>query len=153
MSKIWSSHSTIRSRFDKPYQSWSPSNFLELPHWVPPHRFRWKSRIHLESSCCFQAGLLFINIVWGTVRNCKLRQNVWYVEWKKQASLHRWDSWHGSVCNTDSPIHIHKFIPSKGFNSIQCWNQCLKYYSSSIFKWRQNHMTFSFFLEIFPHTL
>ncbi len=51
--KIWSSHSTIKSRFDKPQQSWSPSNFLELPHWVPLHRFRWKSRIHLESFYCF----------------------------------------------------------------------------------------------------
>ncbi len=34
-----------------------------------------------------------------------------YIEWKKQASLHRWDSGHCIVCNTDHPIHIHKFIP------------------------------------------
>ncbi len=29
MGKIWSSHSTLKSRFDKPQQSWSPSNFWE----------------------------------------------------------------------------------------------------------------------------
>ncbi len=41
--KIWSSHSNIKSRFDKPLQNRSPLNFSELPHWLPPHRFRWKS--------------------------------------------------------------------------------------------------------------
>ncbi len=30
--KIWSSHSTIKSRFDKPSQNRYPSTFLELSH-------------------------------------------------------------------------------------------------------------------------
>ncbi len=72
--------------------------------------------------------LLFVKIVWGTVRNCKQRRNFWstFVKWKKQRSLHQWDSWHCIVCNTDSPIHIHKFIPPevwKAFNvGINAWN-------------------------------
>ncbi len=45
---------------------------------------------------------------------------------KKQASLHLWDSWHCIVCNTNSPIDIHKFIPLevwKAFNvGINTWN-------------------------------
>ncbi len=41
--KIWSSHSSIKSRFDKPSQNRYPSTFSLLSHWVPPDRFRWKS--------------------------------------------------------------------------------------------------------------
>ncbi len=190
--KIWSSHSTIKSRFDKPWQNRFPLNFLELPHWVPPHRFRWnllpsnldltshnKASLHqsfckslseflctdflikflcrdLDGNLSFTLNPLtasklghFINIVWGTIRNCKQRQNVWStcVEWKKQALLHGWDSWHCSVCNTDSPNHIHIFIlPEvwKAFNvRINAWNITAVLYSNgdrttwlSPFPWR-----------------
>ncbi len=41
---------------------------------------------------------------------------------------------------------------ARGLKSIQCWNQCLKYYSSSTFKWRHNLSNFIFLVEIFPHT-
>jgi hypothetical protein len=40
----------------------------------------------------------------------------------------------------------------RGLKSIQCWNQRLKYISSSTFKWRHNLMNFTFLVEIFPHT-
>jgi hypothetical protein len=50
------------------------------------------------------------------------------------------------------PYPYSHFFPTRGLKSIQCWNQCLKYYSSSIFTWSQNHMIFPFVLEIFPHT-
>ncbi len=53
---------------------------------------------------------------------------------------------------TQIPLSIFKNYSTRGLRSIQCWTQCLKYYSSSTFKWRQNQMTFTFFLEIFPHT-
>jgi hypothetical protein len=41
---------------------------------------------------------------------------------------------------------------TRGLKSIQCWNHCLKYYSSSTFKWRHILINFTFLLEIFPHT-
>ncbi len=42
---------------------------------------------------------------------------------------------------------------TRGLKSIQCWNQCLKYYSSSTFKLRHNLRNFTTFLvEILPHT-
>ena len=103
-------------------------NFLELPHWVSLHRFRWKSIFNLESSYCFQAGSLFVKFTRGSVRNCKQRQTFWStnVASKKQRLLHRWDSLHCIACNTDSPIHIHKFIPPevwKAFNvGINAWS-------------------------------
>ncbi len=91
----------------------------------------------------------FINIAWGTIRNCKRRQRVrsTCVEWKKKASPHWWDSWHWIIWNTDSPIHIHKFIPqevSKAFNvRINAWNITAVPYSNgdrtswlSLFSWR-----------------
>jgi hypothetical protein len=53
---------------------------------------------------------------------------------------------------TQIPYPYSQIYSTRGLTSIQCWNQRLKYYSSSIFKWRQNHMTFTFFLEILPHT-
>ncbi len=105
--------------------------------------------VHLEFSYRYQAGSFFINIVWGTIRNCKQRRSVWStcVEWKKQALPHWWDSWHCIACNTDSPIHIHKFIPHelwKAFNvGINAWNIIAVLYSNgdrttwlSPFPWR-----------------
>jgi hypothetical protein len=50
------------------------------------------------------------------------------------------------------PYPYSQIYSTRSLRSIQCWNQCLKYYSSSIFKRRQNQMTFTFFLEIFPLT-
>jgi hypothetical protein len=34
---------------------------------------------------------------------------------------------------------------TRSLKSISCWNQRLKYYSSSIFKWRQNQINLPFF--------
>ncbi len=55
------------------------------------------------------------------------------MEWKKQTLLHWWDSWHCIVWNTDSPIHIHKFIPPEvweAFNvEINAWNITAVLYS------------------------
>ena len=57
-----------------------------------------------------------------------------------------------SVCNTDSPIHIHNFITTevwKAFNvGINAWNIAAFLYSNG----DRTQMTFSFFLEIFPYT-
>ncbi len=53
---------------------------------------------------------------------------------------------------TQIPLSISQIYSTRGLKSIQCWNQCLKYYSSSILKWRQKKMTFTFFLEILPYT-
>ncbi len=50
------------------------------------------------------------------------------------------------------PYQYSHIYSTRGLRSIQCCNQCLKYYSSSTFKWRQNQTTFTFFLEIVPHT-
>ncbi len=50
------------------------------------------------------------------------------------------------------PYPYLQIYSTRDLKSIQCWNQRLKYYSSSIFKWRQNQMTFTFFLEILPYT-
>ncbi len=66
---------------------------------------------------------------------------------KNQALPHWWDSWHCIVCNTDSFIHIHKFIPQevwKAFNvGINAWNITAVLYSNrdrtrwlSPFPWR-----------------
>ncbi len=66
---------------------------------------------------------------------------------KKKASPQRWDSWHWIVWNTDSSIHIHKFIPpevSKAFNvRINAWNITAVLYPNgdrtswlSSFSWR-----------------
>ncbi len=78
------------------------------------------SIFHLESSYHFQAWSLFVEIVWGTVKNCNQRKYYWstFVEWTKQRSLHWWDIWHCIVCNTDSPIHIHKFIPPEVWKAM-----------------------------------
>ncbi len=54
---------------------------------------------------------------------------------------------------THIPLSIFTIYFTRGLKSIQNWNQHLKYYSRSIFKWRQNQMTLPFFLEIFSHTL
>jgi hypothetical protein len=52
------------------------------------------------------------------------------------------------------PLSIFPIFSTRGLKSIQCWNQRLKYYSSSTFKWRHNQMTFTFLLEIiFLYTL
>ncbi len=95
--------------------------------------------------------IIFINIAWGTLRNCKQRRKVWscFLEWKQktQSSLHQWDSCNRIVCNTDSPIHIQKFIPQevwKVFNvGINGWNITAVLYSNedrtrwlSSFSWR-----------------
>ncbi len=64
-----------------------------------------------------------------------------------QASLNQWDSCNCIVCNTDSPIHIHKFIPRevwKAFNvGVNTWNITAVLYSNgdrtrwlSPFYWR-----------------
>ncbi len=53
---------------------------------------------------------------------------------------------------TQIPLSIFTIYSNRGLKSIQCWNQRLKYYSSSMFKWRHNLMNFTFLLEIFPHT-
>ncbi len=53
---------------------------------------------------------------------------------------------------TRIPLSIFTIFSIRGLKRIQCWNQRLKYYSSSTFKWRHNLMTFTFLLEIFPHT-
>ncbi len=92
---------------------------------------------------------------WGIVRNCKQRQSFWstYVKWNKQISLHWWGSWHCFVCNTDSPIHIHKFITPevwKAFNvGIKAWNIAAVLYSNGVqtkrvspFSWRSFHTHF-----------
>ncbi len=50
------------------------------------------------------------------------------------------------------PYPYSQIYSIRGLKSIQCWNQCLKYYSSSTFKWRLNLMNFTFLLEIFPRT-
>ncbi len=50
------------------------------------------------------------------------------------------------------PYPYSQIYSTRGLKSIQCWNQRLKYYSISTFKWRHNLMTFTFLLEIFPHT-
>ncbi len=66
---------------------------------------------------------------------------------KKKASLHWWDRWHCIRCNTDSPFHIHKFIPPeirKAFNvGINTWNITVVLFSNgdrttwlSPFSWR-----------------
>ncbi len=45
---------------------------------------------------------------------------------KSKNSIHWWDNGHCIVCNTDSPIHIHKYIQTevwKAFNvGINAWN-------------------------------
>ncbi len=90
------------------------------------------------------------------MRDCQklqTKQNVWStcVKWKKQESLHQWDSRLCCVCNTDSPIHIHKFIPPevwKAFNvGINAWNITAVLYSNgdrtrwlSPFSWRSFHI-------------
>jgi hypothetical protein len=43
------------------------------------------------------------------------------------------------------PYQYSHIYSTRGLRSIQCWNQRLKYYSSTIFNWRQNQMTFTFF--------
>jgi hypothetical protein len=53
---------------------------------------------------------------------------------------------------TRFPYPYSQIYSTRGLKSIQCWNQRLKYYSSSIFKWSQNHMNFPFIFEIFPRT-
>ncbi len=53
---------------------------------------------------------------------------------------------------TQIPLSIFTNYSNRGLKSIQCWNQLLKYYSSSTFKWRHNLMNFTFLVEIFPHT-
>jgi hypothetical protein len=50
---------------------------------------------------------------------------------------------------THIPLSILTIYFATGLKSIQCWNERLKHYISSILKWRQSHMTFSFFLKIF----
>jgi hypothetical protein len=57
-----------------------------------------------------------------------------------------------ALSTTQIPLSIFTNLFHHRFESIQCWNQRLQYYISPIFKWRQNHMTFSFFLEILPFT-
>ncbi len=90
------------------------------------------------------------------LRNCQKLQTrqkylLTFVEWTKQRSLHCWDSLHLIVCNTDSSIHIHKFIPQevwKAFNiGINPWNIIAVLHSSrdticwiSPFCWRSFHI-------------
>jgi hypothetical protein len=50
------------------------------------------------------------------------------------------------------PYPYSQIYSTRGLKSIQCWNQRLKYYSSSTFKRRHNLMNFTFLLEIFPHS-
>jgi hypothetical protein len=54
---------------------------------------------------------------------------------------------------TQIPLSIFTNLFHQRFERYSMLNQCLKYSSSYTFKWRQNQMTFIFFLEIFPHTL
>ncbi len=52
--------------------------------------------------------------------------NITGMKTKTHASLYPWDSCNWIICNTDSPIHIHKLIPQevwKAFNvGINAWN-------------------------------
>ncbi len=70
---------------------------------------------------------------------------------KKQASIHWRHRWHCIVCNIDSTIHIHKFIPpevSKAFNvGINAWNITAVLYSNGVrttwifcLSWRSFHI-------------
>ncbi len=111
----------------------------------------WKSIFHLESSYCFQAGSIFVKITRGSVRNCKVKFGSKNVASKKQASFHSRHRWHCIVCNTDSPIHIHKFIPPevwKAFNvGINAWNITAVLYLNGVsttwifrLSWRSFHI-------------
>jgi hypothetical protein len=53
---------------------------------------------------------------------------------------------------TQIPLSIFTNLFHQRFEKHSMFNQHLTYCSSSTFKWRQNQMTFTFFLEIFPHT-
>ncbi len=50
------------------------------------------------------------------------------------------------------PYPYSQIYSTRGLKSIKSWNQRLKYYSSSTFKWRHNLRNFNFLVEIFPHT-
>ncbi len=120
--------------------------------WLLP--FSWRFwLIHLKvyemSQACYLLWFNWRNSITCTHDNVlSLGHNsIQQREWKKIASPHQWDSWHCNVCNTDSPIHIHKFIPqeaSKAFNvRFNAWNITAVLYSNgdrtswfSLFSWR-----------------
>ncbi len=69
----------------------------------------------------------------------------------KQAYIHWRHRWNYIVCNTDSPIHVHKYIPPevwKAFNAgINAWNITAVLYSNGVrttwnfcLSWRSFHM-------------
>ncbi len=70
---------------------------------------------------------------------------------KKQDSIHWRHRWHCIVCNTDSPIHIHKFIPPEFWEEINvginAWNITAVLYSHGVrttwifcLSWRYFHI-------------
>ncbi len=70
---------------------------------------------------------------------------------KNQASIHWRHRWHCIVCNTDSPIHIHKFIPPEVWEEINvgisAWNITAVLYSNGVrttwifrLSWRYFHI-------------
>ncbi len=56
----------------------------------------------------------------------KILTNISGMKTKNATLLHQWDGCNCIVCNTNSPLHIHKFIPQevwKAFNvGINAWN-------------------------------
>ncbi len=83
-----------------------PWILLLLPRWILIYQHFLRDCQKLQTKTSF-----LINICWRK---------------KNQESIHQRHRWHCIVCNTDSPIHIHKFIPSevwKAFNvGINAWN-------------------------------
>ncbi len=66
--------------------------------------------------------IIFFNIVWQTIRNCKWRWSVWStrVEWKKQELHHQWDNWHCKIIDisldaTQIPLSIFTNLFHKRF--------------------------------------
>ncbi len=102
-----------------------------LPNWIIFYQdcLRDYQKLGAKAKC-------LINICWMKNAIINLSKRWWTLYWMQ----HRF------------PYQYSQIHSTRGLKSIQCWYQCLKYYSSSTFKWRQNQMTYTFFLEIFPHT-
>ncbi len=111
---------------------------IYLPTWVLKFLPNW---IIICQDClrdCQTLGAMakcLINISWMKNAIIILLKRKWTLHWMQ----HR------------LPYQYSQINSFWGLRSIQCWNQCLKYYSSSTIKWRQNQMTYTFFLDFFPH--
>ncbi len=92
-----------------------------------------------------------IKITWGSGRNCKQRQNMFDQQMLHQKCKHQFLEDIGDIAlsATQIPYSYSHIYSTRGLKSIQCWNQCLKYYSRSTFKLSQNHMNFLFILISF----